>query len=98
MSDEGSFYRQDRGWHPPAFTPQYKTSILRSPRFPLLSLDNTLSEMTGPMFGHDMLGPFDNDLIRNFARTGDPIGQRIIVYGRVLDENARPVQGALLEC
>ena len=44
-----------------------------------------------------MLGPLDNDLIRNYAKDGDAIGQRIIVYGRVLDENARPVPGALLE-
>jgi protocatechuate 3,4-dioxygenase, beta subunit len=97
MSDQGPFYQRDRSWHPAALTPQYKTSILRSPQYPLLSLDNTISEMTGPRFGHDKIGPLDNDLIRNFAKTGDPIGQRIIVYGRVLDENARPVPGALVE-
>jgi protocatechuate 3,4-dioxygenase, beta subunit len=97
MSDEGSYYHRDRDWHPPAFTPAYKTSVLRSPRYPLLSLDNTLSELTGPRFGHSSIGPLDNDLIRNFAKTGDPIGQRILVHGRVLDENARPVPGALLE-
>ncbi|HZH10816.1 MAG TPA: protocatechuate 3,4-dioxygenase subunit beta [Microvirga sp.] len=97
VSDQGSFYQRDRNWHPPAFTPQYKTSILRSPQYPLLSLDNTISEMTGPVFGHDKIGPLDNDLIRNFNKTGEPIGQRIVVYGRVLDENARPVPGALVE-
>jgi protocatechuate 3,4-dioxygenase beta subunit len=97
MSDQGSFYQRDRSWHPPAYTPQYKTSVLRSPQHALLSLGNTLSEMTGPVFGHDRLGPLDNDLIRNFAKTGDAIGQRIIVHGRVLDENARPVPGTLLE-
>ncbi|QFU16981.1 protocatechuate 3,4-dioxygenase subunit beta [Microvirga thermotolerans] len=97
MSDQGPFYHRDRSWHPPAFTPQYKTSVLRSPRYPLLSLDNTISEMTGPVFSHDAIGPLDNDLIRNYARTGEPIGPRIVVYGRVLDENARPVPGALLE-
>jgi len=97
MSDQGSYYQRDRSWHPPAFTPAYKTSVLRSPQYPLLSLDNTLSEITGPRFGHDRIGPLDNDLIRNFAKTGDPIGQRILVHGRVLDENARPVPGALIE-
>ena len=97
MSDQGSFYQRDRSWHPPAYTPQYKTSVLRSPQHALLSLGNTLSEMTGPVFGHDRLGPLDNDLIRNYAKTGDAIGQRIIVHGRVLDENARPVPGTLLE-
>lgn len=97
MSDQGSFYQRDRGWHPPALTPQYKTSVLRAPRNALLSLPATLSEMTGPVFGHDRLGPLDDDLIRNFIHTGEPIGQRIIVYGRVLDENGRPVPGALVE-
>src|SRR4029079_5425027 len=97
MSDQGSFYQRDRSWHPPAFTSSSKTSVLRSPQQPLLSLENTISELTGPVFGHDKLGPFDNHLLRNFAKTGDPIGQRIVVYGRVLDENARPVPGALLE-
>jgi protocatechuate 3,4-dioxygenase beta subunit len=95
--DQGSFFQRDRDWHPPAFTPQYKTSVLRSPQQALLSLENTISEMTGPVFGHDRIGELDNDLIRNYAKTSDPIGPRIIVYGRVLDENARPVPGALVE-
>ena len=97
MSDQGSYYQRDRSWHPAALTPQYKTSVLRSPQYPLLALDTTISEMTGPRFGHNTIGPLDNDLIRNFAKTGDAIGQRMIVYGRVLDENARPVPGALVE-
>src|SRR3712207_7335157 len=79
------------------YTTLFRSSVLRAPQYPLLSLDNTLSEVTGPRFGHSRIGPLDNDLIRNFAKTGDPIGQRIIVHGRVLDENARPVPGALLE-
>jgi hypothetical protein len=88
------------GWHPPALTPAYKTSVLRSPgSAPLspLSLQNSLSEMTGPIFNHNELGPLDNDLILNFAKTGEPIGERIVVHGRVLDENRRPVPGTLLE-
>ena len=48
--------------------------------------------MTGPVFGHDKLGPLDNDLIRNYAKDGDPIGERIIVHGRVLDESGRGVE------
>jgi protocatechuate 3,4-dioxygenase beta subunit len=93
-----SYFQRDRDWHPPAYTPFYKTSILRSPRHALLSLPTTLSEETGPVFGHDVLGPLDNDLIRNFAKNGEEaIGQRIVVYGRVLDETGRPVPGALVE-
>ena len=86
-----------QGWHPPALTPGYKSTVARSPRLPLLSLQNSLSEITGPVFGHAELGPLDADLIRNFARTGDPIGERIVVHGRVADEDGRPVPGALIE-
>ena len=93
----GSFFQRDRTWHPPAYAPQYKTSITRSPQKALIALDNTLSEMTGPVFGHDTLGALDDDLIVNFAKDGDAIGQRIIVHGRVLDEDGRPVPGALIE-
>ena len=94
---KGEFYQRDRGIHPPAFAPGYKTSVARSPRLPLLSLENTRSEITGPTFAPDDLGPLDHDLIRNYAHTGDPIGERIIVHGRVLDENARPVPNTLVE-
>ncbi|WP_269932764.1 protocatechuate 3,4-dioxygenase subunit beta [Aminobacter sp. HY435] len=96
--ESGAFFQRDRAWHPPAFTPIYKTSVLRSPQKALLSLDNTISEITGPVFGHDMLGELDNDLIHNFAKPGESaIGQRIIVHGRVLDERGKGVSGALLE-
>jgi protocatechuate 3,4-dioxygenase beta subunit len=91
------FFQRDRTVHPPAFTPDYKTSVLRSPRHAPLSLQHSLSEVTGPLFGQTELGPLDNDLIRNYAKSGDPIGERIIVHGRVLDEEGRAVSGTLLE-
>lgn len=96
--ETGAFFPRDRDWHPPAYTPTYKTSVLRSPQKALLSLDGTKSEITGPVFGHSMLGELDNDLIHNFAKPGESaIGERIIVHGRVLDERGQPVPGALLE-
>ena len=96
--ETGSFFQRDLGWHPPAFTPQYKTSVLRSPQKALISLDNTLSEITGPVFGHNILGEFDNDLIHNFAKPGESaIGPRIIVYGRVHDERGKGVANTLVE-
>lgn len=91
------YYQRDRTWQPPALAPDYKTSVARSPRLPLLSLQNSLSEVTGPVFGHGDIDATDNDLIRNYAKTGDPVGERIIVHGRVLDEDARPVPGTLIE-
>jgi len=96
--ETGSFFQRDLSWHPPAFAPGYKTSVLRSPQKALLSLDNTISEITGPVFGHSILGERDNDLIHNFAKPGESaIGERIIVYGRVLDERGKAVPGALVE-
>ncbi|WP_223422532.1 protocatechuate 3,4-dioxygenase subunit beta [Tateyamaria pelophila] len=97
MSD-GALFHRDRNWQPKGLTPDYKTSVVRSPQRALLSMNTTLSEETGPVFGHDILGPLDNDLILNFAQPGEmAIGQRTIVHGRVLDENGRGVPGALLE-
>ena len=98
MTDDAEFYQRDRGMHPPAFTPNYKTSVARSPRYSLISLENTVSEITGPRFGHNDIDPGDNDLLTNFAKPGEgPIGERIILHGRVLDENAKPVPNTLLE-
>src|SRR4051812_11844274 len=96
--ETGAFFQRDRQWHPPAFTPGYKSSVLRSPQKALLSFDNTLSELTGPVFGHAMLGELDNDLIHNFAKPGESaIGERMIVHGRVLDERGKGVSGVLVE-
>ena len=91
------FYQRDRQWQPPALTPDYKTSVARSPRLAMLSLQGSMSEITGPTFGHSDIDTIDNDLIKNYAKTGDPVGERIIVHGRVLDENARPVPNTLVE-
>ena len=98
MSKTGEFYQRDREWHPSALSQNYKTSVTRSPRYPLISLENTVSEMTGPVFGHGDIAPIDNDLLQNYAQPGQsPIGERIILHGRVLDENACPVPETLVE-
>ena len=95
---DGVLYPRDRAWHPPANTPGYKSSTFRAPRQALLSLGGTASELTGPTFGQSSLSPLDNDLIRNYSQDGsEAIGQRLIVYGQVLDENARAVPNTLVE-
>ena len=96
--EAGAFYPRDRLWHPPALARGYKSTILRSPQRAPISFSNTISEITGPVFGHAILGPLDNDLIFNFAKDGEAaIGEHIIVHGRLVDENARPVPGVLIE-
>ncbi len=95
---DGAFFSRDRDWHPEGYTPQYKTSVARSPSRALLSFGQTLSETTGPVFGHGILGELDNDLIVNFAQPGEmAIGPRIIVYGKILDETGRGVPNVLVE-
>jgi protocatechuate 3,4-dioxygenase beta subunit len=75
--------------------PRYQSTVKRAPTKPLVILPWTLSEVTGPVFGHDEVKPGDNDLTRQHA--GEPIGERIVVSGRVLDENGRPVRNTLVE-
>jgi protocatechuate 3,4-dioxygenase beta subunit len=84
--------------HPEAFDPDYKTSVTRAPTLPLLSLESTPSEETGPRFGPSLIGPLDNNLVLNFSRgAASAIGERIRVHGRVLDETGRPVPRTLVE-
>ncbi len=98
MFKNGEFYQRDREWHPPAFTPDYKTSVSRSPKYSLISLQNSASEITGPTFGHNDIDPLDKDMLSNYATAGETaIGERIILHGRVLDENARPLANTLVE-
>jgi len=97
MTELGEFLRRDRSWHPAADTPAYRSTTFRAPRRALLSLPQSVGELSGPVFGHGAIDPLDNDLIRNYATTGDAIGERILVHGTVMDENGRPVPGALIE-
>ncbi|HLT21695.1 MAG TPA: protocatechuate 3,4-dioxygenase subunit beta [Thermomicrobiales bacterium] len=83
--------------HPPYLHPPYESTLHRAPHRPLVPLPQTLSELTGPVYGHDDIGPLDNDLTRNAIVNGAPIGERIIVTGRVLDERGKPVPNALIE-
>ncbi len=94
---DAEYLMRDTASHPPALTPAYKTSVLRSPRLALISLQNSLSEVTAPVFSADELGPLDHDLIMNAANGGLPIGERIVVHGYVQDQLGRPVAGALVE-
>ena len=83
------------GKQPEYLHPTYRSSVKRAPTQPLVLLAHSLSERTGPVFGQDCVGPSDSDLTAQHA--GVPLGERITVSGRVLDEGGRPVRGALIE-
>lgn len=88
---------RDWGSHPPYRHDAYKSTVLRSPTRPLVPMKQTLSELTGPVYGHESVSALDADLTRNGAKNGEPLGERIIVTGRVLDEDGRPVRNTLVE-
>jgi protocatechuate 3,4-dioxygenase beta subunit len=89
---------RERDWQPPALAPEYKSSRLRSPNQPLLQLPTTLSEESGPVFGHARLGPGDNDLIHNYAAAGEAaLGPRMLVHGYLREQSGRAVPDALIE-
>lgn len=95
MADPVGYKRPASGTQPSYLHPAYRSSVGRAPGKPLVLLPHTLSEVTGPVYGHDRIGPTDADLTRQFA--GPPIGERIIVTGRILDEDGRPVPRTLVE-
>jgi protocatechuate 3,4-dioxygenase, beta subunit len=88
-----------RDWEtqPRYVDPGYRSTALRGPTRPLVPLKHTISELTGPVFGHESVGPLDGDLTKNGRRDGEPLGERIIVTGRVLDEDGRAVPHTLVE-
>jgi protocatechuate 3,4-dioxygenase beta subunit len=81
--------------HPPLIYPDYKSTVKRNPREALIAIEPTLSEVSGPVYGHAAVVPNDGDLTRQHA--GEPLGERIIITGRVVDEDGRPVPGTLIE-
>lgn len=89
------YHRPEPGTQPEYLYPAYRSTTRRAPTKPLILLPHTLSEITGPVYGHEHIGETDTDLTRQ--HTGEPLGERIIVTGRVLDEDARPVPNTLVE-
>jgi protocatechuate 3,4-dioxygenase beta subunit len=80
---------------PPYLHPAYVSTQKRAPLKPLVLIPSSLSHATGPVFGHDAIRPTDSDLTKQ--QVGEPLGERIIVSGKVLDEDGRAVRGALIE-
>ena len=92
-----TFNPRDWSSHSPYIYPPYKSTPLRGPTKPLIPIKQTLSELTGPVYGHESVGKLDADLTRNARKNGEPLGERIVVTGRVLDEDGRPQANTLVE-
>ena len=95
MAEPPIFGELASGTQPHYLHPGYRSSVKRAPTRPLIVLPHTLSERTGPVFGQDMVRESDRDLTAQHAE--EPLGERIVVSGRLLDEGAKPVRGALIE-
>jgi protocatechuate 3,4-dioxygenase, beta subunit len=90
-----TYARTGNGSDPPSLSPGYKSTVLRAPSRPLVIIPQTLSEITGPVYGHSDVKPVEADLTKQHA--GEPLGERIVVQGRVLDEAGRAVSNTLVE-
>jgi protocatechuate 3,4-dioxygenase beta subunit len=92
---EAGYRRPQPGTQPEHLHASYVSSIDRAPRLQLIKLPHTLTEVTGPSFTSELAGPNTADLTRQ--HTGEPIGERITISGRVMDENGKPVRNTLVE-
>ena len=75
---------------PPLLYPDYVGTRLRAPKDPLVLVPSSLSELTGPVYGNGALRESDADLTRQHG--GEPLGERIVVTGRVLGADGRPLR------
>jgi protocatechuate 3,4-dioxygenase, beta subunit len=95
LAGDVTSYRRDDETHPPLDYPGYRSTALRAPTRPLVPAVHTLTEVTGPLLGDGRIGELDHDLTRQ--HDGEPQGQRMIVHGRVLEDDGRPVPNTLVE-
>ena len=95
MTDVAEYKRTKPGEQPDYLWPDYASTVKRAPSQPLVKLDHTLTEVTGPTFTDGWTGPDKVDLTKQHK--GEPLGSRMILAGRVLDEDGRPVAGTLVE-
>ncbi len=91
----GPYRRDAEPVDPPNDYPPYRSTELRHPAQPLVLIPQTLTELTGPLLGEGRVLPDDADLTTKHA--GEPLGERIVVHGRVLDSDGRPVRNTLIE-
>jgi protocatechuate 3,4-dioxygenase, beta subunit len=89
------YRREAPGTHPPLDYPDYRSTALRHPRQPLVPLPHRLTEITGPLLGEGRVTETDHDL--TVQHGGEPLGERILVEGRVLDAAGRPIPDTLIE-
>ena len=96
MSDK-ILNRFDPEYQPAKLYEGYKSTILRAPSKPLVVIKQSLSELTGPIFGDMNIKPLDHDLTKNSVKNGEPMGERMVVHGKVINEKGQPIPHTLIE-
>jgi protocatechuate 3,4-dioxygenase, beta subunit len=97
MSGPAGYRRETSGVHPPYDHPSYTSTHKRAPRHAPVRIEHTLSEITGPRFARETLAPGDNQDDMTHFNGGEALGERIIVTGRVLDEDGRAIPDTMIE-
>ena len=94
---EGEFRRRDHSVQPRLLWPEYKSTLNRAPTQPLIPLSPTLSEITGPTFSPQDIALIDRDLLQNARIDRDPLGERTLLTGRVIDQDGTPLCATRIE-
>ena len=94
-TDVRPYEREPTGTHAPLASAAYRSTGRRAPQAPPVPLRQTLTEVTAPVFPEGSIDPGEADLTRRYD--GEPVGERIIVTGRVLDDRGEPVANSLVE-
>lgn len=87
----------DPAVQPPYLYPDYKSTVLRAPSAPLSLPKKSLQTLGGPLFKDFKCSPLDHDLTKNAIKTGEPLGERIVVHGQVTNEKGTPIANTLIE-
>jgi protocatechuate 3,4-dioxygenase, beta subunit len=97
MNSPAGYRREASGVHPPYDHPAYASTHKRAPRHAPVRLEHTLSEITGPSFPREIIGLGKNENDLTHFNGGEALGERIIVTGRVLDEDGRAIPNTVIE-
>jgi protocatechuate 3,4-dioxygenase beta subunit len=89
--------RHDSTSHPPLAFEAYRSNVLRAPRQAPVTPPSAISEIPLPLLGSSKALDLGNDLTKNARRNGEPLGERIIVAGKVIDEAGAPLPGVTVE-
>ncbi len=97
MNPPLGYRRENPGAHPPYDSPAYASTHKRAPHQAPVRLEHTLSEITGPCIAREVLAAANSENDLTHFNGGEALGERIIVTGRVIDEDGRAIPHSVIE-